>query len=163
MPDPNDVRVGTRNPIAARVAKSRAVNNIIHSVLDNNLTKEQQVLALRDAIKHPDMELHSASAGLVVDNALLQHVADNLKTVIKLATTTAHKFGRSPDDLRSIVQTIVLATLPSPTSTQKFSGRKIADLLGLAQTTHRRHVKAVEAKRAALEGIFLPTAPFLIS
>ena len=84
---------------------------------------------------------------------MLYYVLKNVKTVLHLATKTANTRGRPTDDTRSLVQTIILATLPSPTATKKFSTRENASLLGIPKTMYLRAVKAVKAKRAALEGV----------
>ena len=55
--------------------------------------------------------------------------------------------------MRSLVQTVVLAMLPSPGTPKTFSNREIAKLIGLSEPMYRRALKAVSAKRAALEGI----------
>ena len=65
-----------------RKAKSRAVTNIIKAVFDPLHTKEQQVLALREAINHKDVYVHSATAGLLLDNTLFFYLLSNTKKVI---------------------------------------------------------------------------------
>ena len=49
--------------------------------------------------------------------------------------------------------TTILATLPSPTAPKNFASRQVGSLLGLPLIMSLRGVKAVNAKRAALEGI----------
>ena len=142
-----------RTKAAERKAKSRAVTNVMKAVFDPLHTKEQQVLALREAINHKDMNVHSASAGLLLDNKLFLFLLTNIKKVIQLATTTTKKRGKPTDDMRSLLHTIVLATLPTPGSRKLHSSRQIAKALGLSETTYRQAKKAVTSKRAALEGI----------
>ena len=59
--------------------------------------------------------------------------------------------------MRSLVETLILATLASPAEPNKFSTRQVASLVAATRhtpkTTYLRGVKAVKAKRAALEGI----------
>ena len=128
---------------------------LLEGMLRPSLTREQQVLALRNASIHPKLHLYFSSAGLLVDNVLLYYyVLKNIKTCLHHATQTTHKFGRPTDDMRSLVQTIIHATLPSPSaSTKKFSSRQVAGLLGLPLITYLRGIKAVKGKRAAQEGI----------
>jgi len=162
----NDMRGGyERNPGATRQAKSVAVKRIIDSVLDNNLTKEQQVCALRMAMGHKDMVLHSASAGLVLNGPWHHHMLENMRTVIQLATTTADKNGRSTDDMRSIVQNIVLATMPMPPPNTKpnISKRKLASLLGLPWSTYHRIAGEVKHRREKLDGVYRSSHPNFFS
>jgi len=139
---------GDRNEAAEKAARYRAVKKIIDAVLDPVLTQEQQVLALRLAIRSKILDRHSASAGLMIDNQILHYLLNNLKSVLQLATTTTKARGRPTDDMRSLVQTIVLGTLPSPTEPKKHSNQKIAELLELPFSTYSRAVKAVTIKRA---------------
>ena len=65
---------------------------------------------------------------------------------------TRHKFGRTTGDKRSAIQSIVLASLPSPCHQgSKPSDRTVAGALGLSFTRYRRIVMAVIDKRASLE------------
>ena len=109
-------------------------------------------MAPQKARRHLRLHVHFSIAGLLVDNALLCCVQKNVKTVLHLATQTTHTFGRPTDDMRSLVKTIILATLPSPTTPKKFSSKQIVALLGLPLTRYLRGVKAVKGTRAALEG-----------
>ena len=154
---------GDRNELAERKAKSRAIKRIVDAVLDPALTPEQQVLSLRLALRHKRLDNHSVSAGLIKGDQVYHYLLKNLKLVLHLATTTTKARGRPTDDMHSLVHTIVLATLPSPTEAKKYSMRKIAELLGLPWTTYRRAVKAVKVKRAALEGIHIQEQSLLFS
>eukprot|EP00535_Pseudo-nitzschia_heimii_P012474 CAMPEP_0197195996 /NCGR_PEP_ID=MMETSP1423-20130617/32117_1 /TAXON_ID=476441 /ORGANISM="Pseudo-nitzschia heimii, Strain UNC1101" /LENGTH=371 /DNA_ID=CAMNT_0042649759 /DNA_START=141 /DNA_END=1253 /DNA_ORIENTATION=+ len=157
-----DVR-GDRNESAEKVARYRAVKKIVDAVLDPALSLEQQVLALRLAIRSKILEQHSISAGLIIDNEINYYLVNNLKSVLQLANTTTKERGRPTDDMRSLIQTIVLATLPSPNDSKKNSMRTIAEVLGIPWTTYRRAVKAVKVKRAALEGFHIQEQPLLFS
>eukprot|EP00535_Pseudo-nitzschia_heimii_P013450 CAMPEP_0197196378 /NCGR_PEP_ID=MMETSP1423-20130617/32324_1 /TAXON_ID=476441 /ORGANISM="Pseudo-nitzschia heimii, Strain UNC1101" /LENGTH=438 /DNA_ID=CAMNT_0042650177 /DNA_START=139 /DNA_END=1456 /DNA_ORIENTATION=- len=154
---------GARNPEAERKAKSRAVAKIIQAIKDPSLTVEQQVFALREAVRHKELETLSASAGILIDNRLVHYLIKNIKLVLKLATRTRHTLGRASDDMRSIVQTVILAMQPTPGSPKKFSNTEIANFLGMSEPTYRRAVKAVTMKRAALEGIHIPVTPVIFS
>ena len=56
-------------------------------------------------------------AGLLVNNnALLYHILKNIKTVIHLVAKTTKTIRCHTDDMRLLVQTIILATQPSPTA-----------------------------------------------
>ena len=109
-------------------------------------------MALRNASTHPKLHFHFSSAGLLVDNALLYYVLKNIKTVLHLTSTTTSTRGHPTDDMRSLVQTIILATLPSPTVPKKFSSSQIASLL-VVRIPKTTYLRAVKAKRAALECI----------
>ena len=154
---------GVHTQAAVRKAKSRAIAKLVVAIKDPTLSPEQQVLVLRESVLHRDLELISASAGIVKDAKLIQYLMNNIKLVLKLSTATTHTFGRASDDMRSIVQTIVLAMLPSPGSANTFSTREIANFIGLPKTTYLRCVKAVTVKRAVLEGIHVPQEPFIFS
>ena len=80
-----------------------------------------------------------------------EFIVNNIKETIKLATWTKHAFGGPTDDKRSLVQSIVLASLPSPTTTTKPTRHDMASALGLSLDSYKRHVKAASPKRAALE------------
>ena len=72
---------------------------------------------------------------------------------MKLLTETRNNRGRTTDDRRSVVQSIVLALLPSPNyyEGRKPSYRAMAPAVGLPQATYRKIVKAVTDKRVSLE------------
>lgn len=91
-PVANDMHGGKRNPGASRQAKSVAVKRIVNSVLDNNLTKEQQVWALRTAMKHKDMVVHSASAGLVLESHSYHHIPWILIDTLCFMPSTLQEF-----------------------------------------------------------------------
>ena len=60
-----------------------------------------------------------SSAGIVINSSFIvhQYVARNMKQeVMKMLTETRNKRGRSTDDKRSVVQLIVLVSLPGPDS-----------------------------------------------
>ena len=82
-----------------------------------------------------------------------QYLIQNIKAVIKSLTETKNTKGSTTDDKRSIVQSMVLECLPSPTfeGKKKPSDRSIADSLGLDVCTCRRIVKAVADKRISSE------------
>ena len=119
---------------------------------------------LRAVVIDPDVGCLSASAGLspVPTN---QHIVNNIKETIKLAAWTKHAFGRPTDDKRSLVQSTVLASLPSLTSstspTTKPTNTAMASALRLSLDTCKRHVKAATPKQAALEDLEDNTAVHL--
>ena len=98
---------------AGKSAKWKAVNLIVHSIVNNNLTPQQQILALRESLVHNCVRILSKSAG-VIDNTLFdtyQYVLKNMREVIYLARKTAREKGRTNNDKRSLVESIVMATL----------------------------------------------------
>ena len=135
--------------------KSRAIGKILNTVLDPISTKEQQVFALREAMLHPNLWAVCSSAGVILDASFVvdQYLIQNIKQVIKLLAETQNSKGRTTDDKRSVVHSIVLACLPSPNLQGKQpSDRAVADAsIGLHWSTYRRIVKGVTPKRASLE------------
>ena len=62
-----------------------------------------------------------------------KYIFKNMRQVLKLACATNHPNGRTSDDLRSLVQTVVLCTL-SPTNKEnpsKSPFTKLAEILGM--------------------------------
>ena len=105
---------------------------------------------MRKASRHQSLHLHFGSVGLLVDDALLYYVLKNVKTVLHLATWTTKTRGFPTDDRRSLVQTIILGTQPSPTATSKqFSSRQIEAVLDLPLFKYLRGVKAVKSKESS--------------
>ena len=88
-----------------------------------------------------------------MDSPWYHHIFENMRTVIKLVTTTAHKRGRSTDDMRTIVHNIVLATIsmPPPTRKPNVSKSKLASMLGLPYTTYCRIASEAKPKREKLD------------
>ena len=78
-----------------------------------------------------------------------------MRRVIEMAGKTNHKYGRATDDLRSLIQSIVLASLDSPQSPDQ--QRKIppkqqqANALGLPLSRYNRILSSAKFKRTALE------------
>ena len=148
-------RDGTeRLPSASRQAKSRSVKKVVDSILNKFNTPEQQVLALREATKHPKIRGICKSAGIVdvEHNGICNFLVENIKRVIELAGKTNNKFGRPTDDLRSLVQSIVLASFQSPNPSQKkVSIEKQAQTFGLSLNKYKRILSNVKSKRLALE------------
>ena len=63
---------------------------------------------------------------------------------------TEKRHGRTTDDLRSVVHSIVLATLPPP-GEKAVSDISASKALGIPKSTYQRIVKAVKQKRIAIE------------
>ena len=83
-----------------------------------------------------------------------EFVVNIIKETINLATWTKDPKGKTTNDKKSLVQSIVPASLASATldgSTIKPTNRDMASTLGLSLDFCRRHVKAATPKRAALE------------
>ena len=95
---------------------SHGVQNIIKAILNPNLNKHQQVLALRKASTHIKLALHFKSAGLI-DNKeyeTLKHMAGQARSLVKHAMDTNKKKGRANDDKRGCVQSLVLGAVTTP-------------------------------------------------
>ena len=146
-----------RLPSSAKKAKNDFVSKVIHAVTDSRLTTEQQVLVLHEAMKRKELRAIGVSAGLVIPGSATEvdvRVMDNIRTSIKTARKTNDLHGRPTDDIRSVVQSIVLATLQPPNveKTEKTpSQQQVAHALGMPLTTYQRTVKAVKDNRVALE------------
>ena len=125
-----------RTPGAQRQAKYIAVGQIRTALLNKNLTEEQRVLALASTAKaDPQLRSIFKSAGMVDQKkyTIYRYIFKNLRRVLKLACATNHPNGRTSDDLRSLVQTVVLCTL-SPTNEEnlfKPSYSEISEILGM--------------------------------
>ena len=115
-------------------------------MLDESLTVEQQVLVLCEAVRHRDMKMISASAGLF-DRS--EQIVSNIHDTLQLVRKTDSKFGRTCDDKRSLVHSIILSWLPSPTARQRIS----LERLGMPFSSLRLIAKQLQTKRAALEGV----------
>ena len=100
---------------------------------------------------HPNLQAVCSGACVILyaSFAVQQYLIQNIKQVIKLLTETQNTKGRTTDDKRSVVQSIVLACLPSPNIQGKQPyDRVVADAISLHWSTYRRLVKAVTEKRA---------------
>ena len=78
-----------------------------------------------------------------------------MKYVIQLATKTNNNKDRATDDLRSLVQSIILSTLPSSEQRQPNqsipSNREVATVLGMISHQYQRIALSLKTKRGALE------------
>ena len=85
-PDCFDV-AGSVNPKqAGKNAKGKAVKLIIDSIINNNLTPQQQVLALREALLNFHVRIVAKSAG-VIDNSLFivyEHIINDISKLYLL-------------------------------------------------------------------------------
>jgi len=118
------------------------VRNINKAVLNKKLTREQQALALQEATMHEDVRLLSKSAGIIdkQKHSVHKYIPQNMKHVFELASNTNNTKGRSTDDLRPLVQSIILSTLPSSEQQQERSipsNTEIASVLGMTQHQYR--------------------------
>ena len=64
---------------------------------------------------HPHVRGLAKSAGLIDDQDVVKknYILNNMKNVVKLAQETRKKNARANDDRRSLVQSIVIAWIPS--------------------------------------------------
>ena len=107
----------TRSIDAGNKKRQRSIRTNVEAVLDESNNREQQVLALRHAMLNKNLRSNCVSAGVVLDSSFAVHqcLGKNIKLVIRLLTERRHAFGRTRDDKRSVVQSIVMAWFP-PTS-----------------------------------------------
>ena len=97
-------------------AKHMAVKSIVSAFQSatKNLRVDQKGLALRHALQHKDLKPLSISCGLIGDQSVKNKLFQNITVLLKTARKTEKRHGRTTDDLRSVVHSIVLATLPPP-------------------------------------------------
>ena len=125
------------------------------------MSTEEQALALQQAVLHPLVRPIAKSAGLVDNNNFMiqNYVMKNIKRASLLAQKTLHKYGRTNDDLRSFVQSLVLSTLPSTQQQleDKENGvfvpsyNQIADAFGVSKNKYHRIRTEKQVKRDLLE------------
>ena len=82
-----------RSICAAKRKRNRSLKKIVEAVLEDSNNKEQQVLALREAMLHKDLRSIYVSTGLVLDSSFHvdQYLIRSIKNVIKLMTETKNK------------------------------------------------------------------------
>ena len=78
-------KCGPRSKEPAEKAKTRAVRDLVIAMCDESLTLEQQVYVLCAAVKHHDMKLRSASAGILpsstnksIDKQIVTNIHDTI-------------------------------------------------------------------------------------
>ena len=85
-----------------------------------------------------------------------EQIVQNIYGTLEIVTKTESTSGKTCDDKRSLVHSILLCCLSSPSSqqhTKQLSLRKISKRLGLPPSSMTRIAKQLQVKRAALEGI----------
>ena len=129
-------RDANQKPEAAKRAKTRAVIKIARAVLDECNTPAQQALALHLAMKHKDLQQHCQTAGIFtnISSQIDAAIVANLQVAIKFAIRTDQMKGRTSDDKRLFIHSIVLATLPP--NGAKFSKQNMATHLGIPESTY---------------------------
>ena len=155
-----------RTPVAAHRAKSRAIKAIINAILNQNLTQQQRALSLQESLLHSDVRLLGKSAG-VIDNDrynAYKYIIRNMHNVMTKARTTKKSKGRTTDDLRSIVQSIVLSTIPATHEATQDEFKQpplslIAEYIGIDRRAYRRIIDKIQTKRDALEEGEIPLPP----
>ena len=78
----------------------------------------------------------SASAGLFAGSGKefdAQNVT-NIHDTLKLARKTDSMYGRTCDDKRSLVHSVVLSCLPPPSAEKQFSLNRLSKRLGIPRT-----------------------------
>ena len=134
---------------------------LVNAIVKNDMSLEQQALVLQQAIMHPLVKAIAKSAGLVDNNDFMvkNYVVKNMKNSLIQAQKTNSLKGRSNDDLRAFVQSVVLSSMPS-TNQQveekenglfKASSNQIAETLGVQKLKYYRIRKENQSKRDLLE------------
>jgi hypothetical protein len=141
-----------RSVVAARRAKSRAVQKIVAAVKSVG-TKEQQALALKDAACHPELQSIAKSAGFAAAAAYFsaEFKVCQMEKMVRRAVSTKTKEGRPNDDKASFVESLLTSIVESPnTAIKPPSMRAQSSALGIPWSTGRRLLKNAEAKRILL-------------
>ena len=150
----------TRLNLAVVSHRSWMKKKVKDPVFNPSLSPPHQARTLRAVVIDLDIRSLSASTALspVPTN---ERIINSIKETIKLATRTKHAFGRPSDDKRSLVQSIVLTSLPPPTSNRSAKPAKnaMASALGLSLHTCKRHVKVATPKDLHWK-IWKTTLPF---
>ena len=103
---------------AAHTANHRSVKNIVAAVLDaGNI--EQQRLALRDALGHPDVKVIASSIGLNTDRVKIALDAfDNLTRIVEaIITASKSKNGGVNTDVKAFLLAIAMCINETPPPT----------------------------------------------
>ncbi len=137
------------------------VKLLVNTIATNDLSLQQQALVLQQAVLHPLVRPIAKSAGLVDNKEFMikKYILKNMKGALSLAQKTVHKKGRTNDDLRSFVHSLVLSTIPSTQQQveEKVNGsfvpcyKEIADTLGLSKDKYYRIRKQNQGKRDLLQ------------
>jgi len=139
---------------ASASSQSRAVLKITTGILNLNLNKKQQVVALRKASIHPLVRRLFKSAGLIDVNEYetMKYMAKQMERLIKLARQTEKKQGRANDDRRGLVESIVLSIITTPPSSTNNNEEKVPSklsrlrILGISKTSGLSMMKKLEKK-----------------
>ena len=150
--DPYCFHCDGRTELAATKLRNECINTIVNSIVKNNFTLQQRAFALRQAMRHKDVRGLAKSAGLIDDQDYIKKncILKNMKNVLTLAQQTTKTNGRASDDRRSLVQSVVLASLPSTQQRLDAKERQltipastdIAKFLGLNSRTFQRIKKS---------------------
>ncbi|OEU07188.1 hypothetical protein FRACYDRAFT_251490 [Fragilariopsis cylindrus CCMP1102] len=117
-------KVADRSDSAARKGKSRAVNNLVQTILgehcSNHYSQQQLVLALHTASKDPRVRPFFKSAGLadVEDLAAMRFHHEQINRIL-ITTNDSKKKGSANDDVRSYEQSLYSAMAESPISSNR--------------------------------------------
>ena len=141
----------------AQVVRRRSVQIIVDAIVNINLSKEEQALALQQAILHPLVRSIAKSAGLADNNNYMikNYIMNNVKSSVKLALKTNSAKGRANDDLRSLAQSVVLSSMKSTQEQLEDkengvfvpSSQQIANTIGIPKTTFQRIRKLNQERR----------------
>ena len=87
----------------------------MNSIVENTLTPEQRAFALKHAMVHPHVRALAKSVGLIDDQDFVKknYILNNMKNVVTLAQETSKRNAWPNDDRRSLVQSVVIASIPS--------------------------------------------------
>ena len=107
---------------------------IVDAVHDDSHRLQQLVYDFQCAVKHKRMKLVNATAGVFARSGKVvdKHIVKNIHGTIQFARKTDSMYGRTCYDRRSLVHSILLSCLPSPTATTKgISLRKMSKRVGI--------------------------------
>jgi hypothetical protein len=103
----------TRNVIAARRSRARAVETIVSAIVSVG-TSAQQSLALHKALAHPTIHQIAVSASLGPDQACWHLQRENVSKIIEEANRRQGKGGRSDNVKSAFVKSLMVAMASTP-------------------------------------------------
>ena len=104
-----------RTDCAAENLGRKKVQSLVNAITKNVMSFEQQALVLQQAVLHLLVRPIAKSAGVddINDFMIKNYILKNMKRALSLAQKINHQKGRTKDDLRSFVQSLVVSTIPS--------------------------------------------------
>jgi hypothetical protein len=130
------------------MAKSRQIAKIRNVILDEIISEPQQLLALFEAVSHPQLRQMMKSTGLIVPSVAMKVAIYNenqRRKMFERASKTNKSRGRATDDKRSFLLANLAASADSPEQEIPYWPSKIAKIrsMGLCKTTGYRYLNTL--------------------